>query len=579
MEPLPSLPVLAFTDIQQAAALIERLYSGLSAPEEQQILQRQLFELQKRPEAWGLVAPLLNHDNPNVQFFGAHTAQVKIARDWDLFPPALATSLRDLLLDLTGQSSALGRNKVVLRKLFVALSSLALKMTSSDPPQWPDWLLFSVTALSSRGASSEHILDFLTIAVEEFVSSDLLGPHKFRIDQAFRQTIPILTQAITASVTIQNVDLAERRSALKCLEAWIGWGLPANDVTPLISPLISLLSDHSDLGSFVEASNVLQEILTKSSLADGKGTKVLTEPLLAWIGMQGKAIFEEGLTGSIDISHSFCQLIVALGEHSTTYIASHLEDPHVQNYLRLLLNYTGYPGWYGEDEEESEMTLPLWCLLEEALLDSDFIADPEGIRFGIAKAVYSELVCVLKRKCVWPKSAELAHWTTDQKEKFTVYRRDVGDALINAYYILRDAVLEELVSQAVKAISLVGEPSAGEWEEVEAILHCIKCTQEAVPTGDNPHLSRLFGPEVLGRLPVAGSDRVRRTALGLTGRRWHMSVHYRVKAHIGNRRVLDLVHYAGFFLAPWCDLLRGLCLLGVFFVSLCGQRTERALRR
>jgi len=89
--------------------------------------------------------------------------------------------------------------------------------------------------------------------------------------------------------------------------------------------------------------------------------------------------------------------------------------------------------------------------------------------------------------------------------------------LILRYYILRDAVLEELVSQAVKAISLVGEPSAGEWEEVEAILHCIKCTQEAVPTGDNPHLSRLFGPEVLGRLPVAGSDRVRRTALGLTG--------------------------------------------------------------
>jgi len=46
------------------------------------VLQQDLFEIQKRPEAWGLVIPLLNHQDQNVQFFGAHTAQVKIVRDW-----------------------------------------------------------------------------------------------------------------------------------------------------------------------------------------------------------------------------------------------------------------------------------------------------------------------------------------------------------------------------------------------------------------------------------------------------------------------------------------------------------------
>lgn len=45
-------------------------------------MQQQLFEMQKRPEAWGLILPLLSHSSPEVQFFGAHTAQVKIARDW-----------------------------------------------------------------------------------------------------------------------------------------------------------------------------------------------------------------------------------------------------------------------------------------------------------------------------------------------------------------------------------------------------------------------------------------------------------------------------------------------------------------
>jgi len=39
--------------------------------------------LQRKWEAWGLVVPFLfEYTDPNVQFFGAHTAQIKISRDW-----------------------------------------------------------------------------------------------------------------------------------------------------------------------------------------------------------------------------------------------------------------------------------------------------------------------------------------------------------------------------------------------------------------------------------------------------------------------------------------------------------------
>ena len=50
-------------------------------------MQQQLFEIQKKPEAWGLILPLLDHPDPNVEFFGAHTAQVKIVRDWYVAHP------------------------------------------------------------------------------------------------------------------------------------------------------------------------------------------------------------------------------------------------------------------------------------------------------------------------------------------------------------------------------------------------------------------------------------------------------------------------------------------------------------
>jgi hypothetical protein len=62
--------------------LIQQANSPHLSPDQQRGLQQQLFDVQKRPEAWGLVIPFLESADPYVQFFGSHTAQVKIARDW-----------------------------------------------------------------------------------------------------------------------------------------------------------------------------------------------------------------------------------------------------------------------------------------------------------------------------------------------------------------------------------------------------------------------------------------------------------------------------------------------------------------
>lgn len=49
-------------------------------------------------------------------------------------------------------------------------------------------------------------------------------------------------------------------------------------------------------------------------------------------------------------------------------------------------------------------------------------------------------------------------------------------------------------------------------------MHCIMSIQEAIDlTESTPHLPRLFGPEILGRLPQTGQPRVRRTMLGVIG--------------------------------------------------------------
>jgi len=86
--------------------------------------------------------------------------------------------LRDVLLDVTGRSITAGRSKVILRKLFVAITSLALKICPGTPSQWPEWILSCVNVMSGLGATSEHLLDFLAIAAEEVESADLLPASK-----------------------------------------------------------------------------------------------------------------------------------------------------------------------------------------------------------------------------------------------------------------------------------------------------------------------------------------------------------------------------------------------------------------
>lgn len=139
-----------------------------------------------------------------------------------------------------------------------------------------------------------------------------------------------------------------------------------------------------------------------------------------------------------EISHSLCKLLVALGEHSIAYFATHLTTPRVQNFISLLATYTALPGYYGVDEDESEMTLSFWYLLQESLWSVDYSSQPdpveaalddwaeslgasaqtateaeeqEPVSHGAAVPIYQALVQVLKRKVTWPPKSILVSWT------------------------------------------------------------------------------------------------------------------------------------------------------------------------
>ncbi|KAJ7820857.1 hypothetical protein B0H13DRAFT_2291922 [Mycena leptocephala] len=157
----------------------------------------------------------------------------------------------------------------------------------------------------------------------------------------------------------------------------------------------------------------------------------------------------------------------------------------------------------GEDEREMER--------EKRETEEELTA--EEARTAHARAAYVALVRILRGKVVCGRGRG---WGRDRLERFAVYRRDVGDTLVNAYFILRDDLLVFLVAEAEAAAKGV-ERVRGMWETLEAPLHCLRAVHEALDLDSistsatsTEHegrglaaLGRLFGGEVWGRLPGA----------------------------------------------------------------------------
>ncbi|RHZ79420.1 hypothetical protein Glove_146g38 [Diversispora epigaea] len=176
------------------------------------------------------------------------------------------------------------------------------------------------------------------------------------------------------------------------------------------------------------------------------------------------------------------------------------------------------------------MPLQFWYVLQESLFDpgvipvngenisgSKMVSLEEAQKIREASIiVFQRLLEVVRTKVQYPPDDEWAEWAKDVKDRFRVYRRDVGDTVLYAYYVLRNQMFAYLVELAIMQLSMPGRDSS-QWQDLESTLFCLKSISEAVDHKENRYLPRLFGSEVYGMLPVQGSSRLRNTALSLIG--------------------------------------------------------------
>ncbi|KAJ1743004.1 hypothetical protein LPJ68_001403 [Coemansia sp. RSA 1086] len=480
---------------------VDAFVQALSIPTQEALAA--LPQIQKQPEAWQLAFDLLATNNDTCQFFGAHTLHAKVTRDLDTLDTDRREALRHELVRVAVESSKGAAN--VLSKLCQALAAYLLAQPTEGCLLGAAMSAIQERAQSTGNDAAYAIVEFLGVFAEELNTTALATAEQARIVQDVRDALPQALQVLLGVVSglegspaTDAPEFARRAGqqvswrvrAWRGLQQWLQFGVPGDTLfVPLLEAVLAQLRvlaayqlrGDGDEDEIAAATTAADDMVGNAAIAARFGRSV-SETVLAhfaqpWLAQVVEHSDSEGVL-------PWAAMIVTFGETYTEHIAAHLDEDHVVAYLRLAVALTQFPGHAGLDEEVSVQPLGLWCLLQEALADSETSST-------FAHSAYADVVRALLAKCAYPPTEVWTAADRDAREQFTAYRREAGDALLGAFYVLRGDMLCALVDSAL---------AASDWRYAEAALFALRSVGEAVPQDENDHLPRLFAPGALMQL-------------------------------------------------------------------------------
>lgn len=312
-----------------------------------------------------------------------------------------------------------------------------------------------------------------------------------------------------------------RGEALRCFLTWANYAQPIWPTKPdtlqylqdLLDPAIQcLLLDDAD----VDALDVFIDLLESyTSFFQRHHLDAIASIIRTHFGPQ----LEESLRDQGAMFNPAGQLVVSYAIAVIEDIVEKPDGQRAQVTLPLLAAILKAPGYPGDDDELSTITIEFWNTYIEYVNDELFSQDshddaPDWL--GSAKSVTSEVTTLLWKKMWTPPGEVTKQWGDAEKDGFRSFRTDATDLLVSVYLFLTGEMLQQLVQLALGALQ------EQQWRALEAAMLCLNAVADNVledQTSDNI-LAPLFDSALfrtMGDFTHTIPTQTRKTAIDMLG--------------------------------------------------------------
>lgn len=324
-----------------------------------------LTRCQLCPEAWSFGWELINPTkNPEVQFFGANTIATKVSKCLGEIPEAQIPELQQKLLSMLSLYAQQGP-KIVLTRLCVAVASL---VNQTLPDRWQQPIASLITMfqaeMESKGLAYLNVLlELLTIIPEEFATASMLQSRRSVVRNYLGSDLNLVLGLLNKVFSQANMDSESMLHSIKCLQSWVQFGVPNENIEPLFDRLMATLQDDELYDSSLDA---MCSIVSHPNTHKHPNTmkRILTR-IMQLQPMLHKLIAEE----SFEMAMPLATLFITYGEsHSRMLLDWTVESQEgaqcVLGLITAIFAVSSCPAQFPLQETISEMPFGFWYIFQ-----------------------------------------------------------------------------------------------------------------------------------------------------------------------------------------------------------------------
>ncbi|KAK4569879.1 member of the karyopherin-beta [Recurvomyces mirabilis] len=513
--------------------LVKRLYKP-GSPKVISTINDKLLKLQHSTEGWNLADALMSSNDQNVRFFAANTFTVKLNNEGSNLDAEAAQTIRKRLTSWLAHAVSQHNSAMVVRKLCATLVTYYIRLSFL----WDRPICTIAHTLHTGNEDADHLpgidstlprlnqyqvvalLWFSATLADEVSRLDSNTASHSKVHNAMEVNVQDASRIMGAA--LKAPDFKVNGEGLRCFLTWVNYAQPVwprnlkalQHLRELVEPATRSLVTQEVQNDALEVFRDILESYTSFFQPDhmrliGRIVREHVQPVL-----------QQALHDQIPEVLPYGQMVIAYGVANVEEVAERLDaSEHAVTIVNLHFDILRAPGYPGDDDELSIMSIEFWNTYVEYVNDTVFSQDPgqpEPTWLPSAKAILLQLMEILWAKMVTPPGNVANNWTDDESDGFKEFRLDTTDLILSMYVCLGKEMLQKLVALALQSLE------NKQWRPLEAGLFCLNALADNVleeQAGEDT-LAAVFGSSLfreMGDFSQTIPSQARRTAIDILG--------------------------------------------------------------